>query len=273
VCHSVLPSEKNGRVEFQAASPDELALVEAAVDQQYFFHEINPVRTQFHGLTIEGTEMKVNICGREEVFTVFELIEFDSARKRMSLICFDNRDRKVKIYCKGADNVIRERCTPASLAHSWSSTNKYLQEFSRIGLRTLCCAYRVIPEDEFVRWYEGHTKAKSSMANRKAEIEASEALIEKDLTLLGATAIEDRLQEGVPEAIASLAKAGLKIWVLTGDKIETAINIGRSCKLLTEAMRGPNLAVIDIDESLDEHAARVCLTTPHIILYLSEMCS
>ena len=54
--------------------------------------------------------------------------------------------------------------------------------------------------------------------------------------LVGATAIEDKLQDGVPECIAQLAKANIKIWVLTGDKMETAINIGYSCQLLTNDM-------------------------------------
>ena len=60
--------------------------------------------------------------------------------------------------------------------------------------------------------------------------------IERDLLFVGSTAIEDKLQDGVPECIATLAKANIKIWVLTGDKQETAINIGYSCQLLTNDM-------------------------------------
>jgi len=124
------------------------------------------------------------------------------------------------------------------------------------GLRTLVLGYRVVPGEEFDEWWDSHLKAKSSMANRDAEVAASCEKIERDFTLLGATAIEDRLQDGVPEAIAKLAQAGLKIWVLTGDKVETAINIGRSCNLLTAKMRGTNLMVIDIDEALEDADAK-----------------
>jgi magnesium-transporting ATPase (P-type) len=61
--------------------------------------------------------------------------------------------------------------------------------------------------------------------------------IEAGLGLLGCTAIEDKLQDGVPKCIADLARAGVKIWVLTGDKEETAINIGFACQLITDDMR------------------------------------
>ncbi len=75
-------------------------------------------------------------------------------------------------------------------------------------------------------------------------VQESSERIERDLLLIGSTAIEDRLQDGVPETIAKLAQAGIKIWVLTGDKVETAINIGRSCNLLTPEMHGNNLLVV-----------------------------
>lgn len=75
------------------------------------------------------------------------------------------------------------------------------------------------------------------MENREELLDAIYEEIETDMTLLGATAIEDKLQDGVPETIANLAAANIKIWVLTGDKQETAINIGYSCRLLTENMR------------------------------------
>ena len=72
----------------------------------------------------------------------------------------------------------------------------------------------------------------SSIENRDELLEQCSDLIEQDLCILGATGIEDKLQEGVPEAISLLKKGGIKVWVLTGDKMETAINIGYSCKLL-----------------------------------------
>lgn len=84
-----------------------------------------------------------------------------------------------------------------------------------LGLRTLCLAFRIIPQDEYEKWSEIHTKAQKSLVDRDAEVDKVAELIEKDMTLVGVTAIEDKLQDGVPESIAKLSQAGIKIWVLT----------------------------------------------------------
>ena len=78
-------------------------------------------------------------------------------------------------------------------------------------------------EDQYEAWAQRYHDATVSLENREDKIEAVSDEIEHDLLLLGATAIEDRLQDGVPEAIADLKEAGIKVWVLTGDKLETAI--------------------------------------------------
>ena len=85
----------------------------------------------------------------------------------------------------------------------------------RIGLRTLCLAYRIISEDEYIKWADKYRVAQSTIENREQECDRVADLIERDLILMGATAIEDKLQDGVPESIATLSKAGIKIWVLT----------------------------------------------------------
>lgn len=95
---------------------------------------------------------------------------------------------------------------------------------------------REIGTDEYDQWIGIFNKASTTLIDRGEELDKAAELIEKDLVLLGATAIEDKLQDGVPETIFTLAQAGIKIWVLTGDRQETAINIGFSCKLLTEEM-------------------------------------
>jgi magnesium-transporting ATPase (P-type) len=166
----------------------------------------------------------------------------------------------MKLYCKGADNVVRERATAESLARVWPATESALRSFGAEGLRTLVVAYRELSDDAFDQWIDAHTRAKASMNNRAAEEAASAANIDRDLSVLGTTAIEDRLQEGVPETIERLGSkhgAAIRIWVLTGDKVETAINIGRSCRLLTPLMADDQLIVMDIDESLPDAEARV----------------
>jgi phospholipid-transporting ATPase len=103
-------------------------------------------------------------------------------------------------------------------------------------LRTLCLAYREVPEQEYQEWSTIYDKAAQTINGRGDALDQAAEIIEKDMFLLGATAIEDKLQEGVPDAIHTLQMAGIKVWVLTGDRQETAINIGMSCRLISESM-------------------------------------
>jgi phospholipid-transporting ATPase len=95
---------------------------------------------------------------------------------------------------------------------------------------------REISQEEYERWSAIYEAASTTLINRADELDKAAELIEKNMTLLGATAIEDKLQDGVPDTIHTLQQANIKVWVLTGDRQETAINIGYSCKLLTEEM-------------------------------------
>jgi phospholipid-translocating ATPase len=108
--------------------------------------------------------------------------------------------------------------------------------FAREGLRTLCVAERDLSEEEYATWSREHDLAARALNDREQRLEDVASVIEQELMLLGGTAIEDRLQDGVPDTISLLADAGIKLWVLTGDKVETAINIGFSCNLLTSDM-------------------------------------
>lgn len=86
------------------------------------------------------------------------------------------------------------------------------------GLRTLCLGYRVIAPAEYKAWSMKYQEAQKEIVDRDIKLDEISELIEKDMVLMGATAIEDKLQEGVPECIATLSKAGIKIWVLTVSK-------------------------------------------------------
>ena len=97
-------------------------------------------------------------------------------------------------------------------------------------------AERIIPEKEYNEWNQKAKQARLEIRNRDEAVAAVDELIEVNLELVGCTAIEDRLQDEVAETIVFLKKAGIKVWVLTGDKIETAINIGYSAGLLDNQM-------------------------------------
>ncbi|KAI4112384.1 MAG: hypothetical protein LQ345_006461 [Seirophora villosa] len=224
-CHTVIPErrdEKPGEIKYQAASPDEGALVEGAVMLGYRFIARKP-----RAVTIVAHD-------EEAEYELLAVCEFNSTRKRMSTI-YRCPDGKVRCYCKGADTVILERLGKDNPIVD--ATLQHLEEYATEGLRTLCLAMREIPEDEFQQWSQIHEKASTTVSgNRAEELDKAAELIEHDFTLLGATAIEDKLQDGVPDTIHTLQEAGIKVWVLTGDRQETAINIGMSCKLISEDM-------------------------------------
>ena len=103
-------------------------------------------------------------------------------------------------------------------------------------------AERTIPNDEYKEWIQKYNEASTSMIDREKKIEEVQDQIEQGLKLVGATAIEDKLQDEVGETIGFIKDAGVKVWVLTGDKVETAINIAYSCNLITN---GYNQIIID----------------------------
>ena len=156
------------------------------------------------------------------------------------------------LMCKGADNVMLARVKPVAVnpAHAVSSSpgreedadghgvlRSHLRLFANEGLRTLVLAQREISQEEYDDWRPRFEEASNALSGRNEALAAVAEQIESSLTMVGATAIEDKLQDGVPAAIASLARGGIKIWVLTGDKEETAINIGYACNLLRENMK------------------------------------
>jgi phospholipid-translocating ATPase len=144
-------------------------------------------------------------------------------------------DGKIVLLCKGADSIIKNLLNEKSM-DLFDRTDVHLTKFADEGLRTLCLAWKEIPEDEYKEWKNVYHEASTSLEDRDEKVQKAYEQIEQNLTFIGATAIEDKLQDGVPECIARLAKANIKIWVLTGDKQDTAINIGYSCQLITNDM-------------------------------------
>ncbi|XP_078007387.1 putative phospholipid-transporting ATPase IM isoform X3 [Phascolarctos cinereus] len=146
-----------------------------------------------------------------------------------------NPEGQIKLYCKGADTILFEKLHPSN-EELMTLTSDHLSEFGGEGLRTLAIAYRDLNEEYFKEWFKLLEEASRGLDMRDERIAAAYEEIERDMMLLGATAIEDKLQDGVIETIASLSLANIKIWVLTGDKQETAMNIGYSCNMLTDDM-------------------------------------
>ncbi|KAF9261452.1 phospholipid-translocating P-type ATPase [Marasmius fiardii PR-910] len=254
LCHTVLTSEdkETGKIDYKAQSPDEAALVRAAADAGYvfrgrdreFLYLQTPMSEEHHQQqhhTNSGSETSTN--ARYEKYELLNILEFTSARKRMSVVVrkLDQEDKRVFLLMKGADNVIFERLKPGVDVSLREQTEMHLSEFANNGLRTLTLAYKMVPNDEYEAWSEKYHEASVSMGDREEKLDAVADMLEKDVRLLGATAIEDSLQDGVPETIHDLKRAGIKIWVATGDKLETAIAIGHSTNLID---RESNIIVI-----------------------------
>nr|XP_005892976.1 PREDICTED: probable phospholipid-transporting ATPase VD [Bos mutus] len=215
---------------YEAESPDEAALVYAARAYQCTLQSRTP------------EQVVVDFAALGPLtFQLLHILPFDSVRKRMSVVVRHPLSNQVVVYTKGADSAIMELLSVASPDGPGlekqqmmirEKTQKHLDDYAKRGLRTLCIAKRVMSDTEYAEWLRNHFLAETSIDNREELLLESAMRLENKLTLLGATGIEDRLQEGVPEAIEALHKAGIKIWMLTGDKQETAVNIAYACKLL-----------------------------------------
>lgn len=235
ISHSVVLEQNDKKLSkptFSASSPDELALVSGS---------------SFFGYTFVGRKngaVRLQLPDNQQViYDMLEMIDFTSTRKRMSVFV-RSPEKEIFLLTKGADSVIFPRLDAHKINLCIRDiTIQHLEKYASEGLRTLVIARKKVSEEQFLSWSKEYKAALSDLdqvARQKAgepnRIEDLEELIEKDLELLGATAIEDRLQDHVTSTIADLSKSGIKIWILTGDKEETAINIGFACQLLNNDM-------------------------------------
>ncbi|XP_038625040.1 probable phospholipid-transporting ATPase VD [Tachyglossus aculeatus] len=215
---------------YEAESPDEAALVHAA----------RAYRCTLQSRTPGQVTVSLAALG-PLTFQLLHVLPFDSVRKRMSVVVRHPLSDHVVVYTKGADSTIMDLLLSACDAGDGprqqqkavrEQTQRHLDDYARRGLRTLCFAKKVLSDAEYARWLQCHLVAETSIEEREQLLLESAVRLEKGLTLLGATGIEDRLQEGVPETIEALRRAGIRIWMLTGDKQETAMNIAYACRLL-----------------------------------------
>ncbi|EXJ78856.1 phospholipid-translocating ATPase [Capronia coronata CBS 617.96] len=152
----------------------------------------------------------------------------------------DEKEELVEESLVVDENAVFERCF------------QHIDDFATEGLRTLLYGYRFISDEEYKTWKQVYASAATSLVERQEKIERAAEMLENKLELLGATAIEDKLQKGVPDAIDRLRRAGIRMWMLTGDKRETAINIGHSCRLIKDYS-----TVIVLDHELGDLPARM----------------
>jgi len=238
LCHTVMVEHEDGKASYSASSPDELALANFA---------------KFCGYEYKGTDehniMTVQARNKMLSYRLLNVFEFSSDRKRMSVIVEDETGQ-IHLYCKGADSIIFERLSSSNSIRLKESTNFGLKCFGNEGLRTLLYSSKKVTKDEYQAWAEKYHEASTSMIDREHKMEVLQAEIERDLVLLGATGIEDKLQDQVSNTIKFITDADIKLWVLTGDKVETARSIGRSCGLIGQEITEVLIAG-DSEDQLD----------------------
>ncbi|KAI7889242.1 uncharacterized protein EV154DRAFT_604236 [Mucor mucedo] len=236
------------QLDYKAESPDEAALVNAAKNAGFAF------------IRRKGQTLTVDILGHEYDFELLDVLEFNSDRKRMSVILRRPAPwNDIVLYCKGADNIISERLDEHGQdGDIVNKTFDDVEAFSNNGLRTLMLSYRILDETEYNHWKEEMKEASTAVEKRSEKIAQVQEKMEVNLKLLGATGIEDKLQEGVPQCIEDLRRAGIKVWVLTGDKLETAINIGYASNLLDGDMKLWTIRGSDNPEQVLQNLVDTC---------------
>ncbi|XP_078513784.1 phospholipid-transporting ATPase IH isoform X2 [Lissotriton helveticus] len=239
LCHTVQVKEddsvdglKKTTQQYISSSPDEVALVEGIQRLGFTF-------LRFRDNFMEISNRDNNI----EKFELLEVLSFDSVRRRMSVIV-RSAAGDIFLFCKGADSSIFPRVREGKVDQIRSRVERNAVE----GLRTLCVAYKKFTPEEYEKASKILQTAKLSLQEREKKLAEAYEQVEQDLILLGATAVEDRLQEKAADTIEALQKAGMKVWVLTGDKMETAAATCYACKLFRRSTQLLELTTKKLEE-------------------------
>ncbi|PIK43027.1 putative phospholipid-transporting ATPase IIA [Apostichopus japonicus] len=229
LCHNVTPvyddddydlespeAERKDKVVYQASSPDEVALV---------------TWTESVGLALVRRDLSTMALrtptGNEEIYTILQIFPFTSETKRMGIIVKEERSGQIIFFLKGADTVM----------NSIVQYNDWLDEecgnMAREGLRTLVVAKKNLTEEQYAYFEGRYNQAKLAIVDRASQVNAVIESLERDMELLCLTGVEDKLQQDVRPTLEMIRNAGIKIWMLTGDKLETATCIAKSSKLVS----------------------------------------
>ena len=216
--------EERGDIIYQASSPDEETLVKAA----------RSVGVRLIDRTADSVIL--DVWGSREEYKILAEVPFTSDRRRMSVVVKKRHKQgeakqPIRVYTKGAEDVLFEKLKDTvQQERALSTTKNHIKEFAVEGLRTLVFATKTVKKEFSVRWLKHWKRSKGTQDNNEEENLADQ--IESEMELLGATGVEDSLQKGVERTLRDLSKAGIKMWMLTGDKMETARNIAYTAGLL-----------------------------------------
>ena len=222
LCNQVVINKNaKGIITYDGSSTDEVALVDMASNNG---HQL---------VSRTSDSMTVDVVGRGvQVADVVAILPFTAERKMMSVVVKE-KTGEMRIYTKGADSFLFARLSPNNDAQQLAVAQKFLDRCADTGLRTLACAEKVFSPQEYTTWRAAWDSAMLNISPDRSRLLHEAALLgESGLFFVGCTAIEDRLQDEVPETIHFLLKCGIVVWILTGDKRETAVNIAATSRLL-----------------------------------------
>lgn len=219
LCNNVVVYHNpNGKIEYNAESPDESSFVKYANECGISLYDHQPTSIEIH---VKRTETEIE----KEKYTIFSHIPFNSDRKRMTVVLQKEGTDELVVYSKGADSIMYPLCNKIIY-------DKQVNEYALLGFRTLVFAYRKLTQEEAAEWRKIWNDAESTIENRDEEVARAATFVESKLDVVGVSAVEDRLQPNVPDSVLWLRKANIALWVLTGDKLETAIEIGKTSSII-----------------------------------------
>ena len=231
LCHDCsVQINENGEKEYIGMSPDSIELVKAAMSQGYQLMPSESTKIRRILVGLENGEKKYY-----ENIELLHVLSFTSDRKRESVIV--KYKNLIRMYIKGADSVIEERLHKNSNNEILNKCKYFVDYFSSQGFRTLFVGMKLLSEQEYEQFSQEINKANIALSDRDKLINQIYDKIEQNFYILGATVVEDKLQDEVPETIKNFRLSGMKVWMLTGDKMSTAYNIGISCNLITSTMK------------------------------------
>ncbi|CAK75838.1 unnamed protein product (macronuclear) [Paramecium tetraurelia] len=228
LCHNVTPIIEDGIRSFQASSPDEIALVQ--ISEQMGIQLISR----------NAEQMVIQTPNKVENFKIVYEFPFSSERKRMGIIVQSDSIDGYFFYLKGADQIIKNKVPEVQRGFLMDEA----EMLSREGLRTLVMTQKYITSEEFKKWQVEYEEAKSSMDDREIKVNHALEQLEQGMEFLGISGVEDLLQEDINHCIDQLRNAGIKIWMLTGDKVETA-----QCIAISAGLKTPQQEMFTIKEA------------------------
>jgi phospholipid-translocating ATPase len=240
LCNNVTPvvdDQDETKITYQASSPDEVALVK--------FAETLNMRL------VHRTDSEIKIKDSADNFEEFEILAnfpFSSDTKRMGIVLKNKKHGHIIYYLKGAENVMMKFVKKEYVGY----ISENAENLATKGLRTLVLSQKIISQEDFDKWNGEYKEALTSMENRQEKITQVVSKLENNMEFLCVTGVEDLLQDDVAMTIDNLRNAGMKVWMLTGDKVETA-----TCISISAGIKAKNHKIFTIrnDEFAHESLA------------------